>query len=162
MGKGSQKPAQALQAGLSCPRPPAQRPRGPCGALRPPRPPPWQGTHGASTQRMGGKAEGRNSPLHFTPLSAGTGLLRIRGPAAAEKARDTGSPAPWCEGPANKTHLPPSWPEGSRAIARRNLQAHHGAWKPWWGHNTGHILLGRDKRIPRFSPPPGDRELGGA
>ena len=56
-------------------------------------------------------------------------------------------------------HSPP------KAIARRNLQAHHGAWKPQWGHNTGRILLGRDKRIPRFSLPSvtrGTKELAGS
>lgn len=88
-----------------------------------------------------------------------------RGSEGREQLKRPGTRGAWprCEGPGQQNTPPPqAGREGSRAIARRNLQAHHGAWKPWWGHNTGRILLGRDKRIPRFSPPPGDRELGGA
>lgn len=69
----------------------------------------------APTQRMGGNAPPPRQ--EFTPAIShrcpGTGLQGSGGPGAAEKARDTGSPA-GCEGLANKTQPPPkAGPEGS-------------------------------------------------
>lgn len=101
---------------------------------------------------MGGNSPpGRNSPLPFHTAVAGTGLQGSGGPGAAEKARDTGSRR--CKGLANKTQPPQSWAGVRLSNRPQNLQAHQGTWKPRWGQNTGRILLGRDKRIPRFSLP---------
>lgn len=144
---GGRKPSPG-QAGRPSPSP-AQRPQGLCGALRPQ--PPLQGTHPLPLQKEWAEtATGRNSPLPFHSAPLG------RARRGAEKARDGSRPR---AGAWQTKHSPP------KAIARQNLQAHHGAWKPRWGHNTGRILLGRDKRIPRFSLPSlslGTKELAGS
>lgn len=144
---GGQKTAQARQTG-PCPAL-HSAPKGRVGHCDPQ--PPLQGTHPLPLQKEWAEtAAGRNSPLPFHSALLG------RAQRGAEKARDVSRP---CAGAWQTKHSPP------KAITRQNLQAHHGAWKPRWGHNTGRILLGRDKRIPRFSLPSlslGTKELAGS
>lgn len=115
MGKGAQKPAQARRGGLSCPRPPAQRPEGHAGHCVPRGPLPGREPTGASTQRMGGNAEGRNSPLHFTPLSAGTGLPRIEGQQQLKRPGTRGARPHGARGRPTKHTSPQA---GQRAAAQ--------------------------------------------